>query len=129
MSKLKVKYELAKKVKVGETVICPSCNASFVKSNYQQVFCKTKGKTVCKDKYWNTVTPTKRNNTTRISPASKAFTESDRGKEILNRQRYGEDAPNVHGGSGKISGITSEGYRIMDGIAYDEWDCPVYNVD
>lgn len=47
----------------------------------------------------------------------------------LNQKRFGEDAPNVYGGSGMITGITSEGYRIMDGIAYDEWDDPVYNVD
>lgn len=46
----------------------------------------------------------------------------------LNQKFFGEDAPNVHGGSGRISGITSEGYRIMDGVAYDEWDEPVYNV-
>jgi hypothetical protein len=40
----------------------------------------------------------------------------------------GGNAPNVVGGSGIITGYTSEGYRIMDGIAYDEWDDPVYNV-
>ena len=43
---------------------------SLKKTNYQQAFCKTKSGTKCKDKYWNTVTPTKRNNKTRISPAS-----------------------------------------------------------
>jgi hypothetical protein len=49
-------------------------------------------------------------------------------KRNLNWKRFGEHAPNV-GGSGLITGITSEGYRIMDGIAYNEWDEPVYNVD
>ena len=39
------------------------------------------------------------------------------------------DAPNVIGGSGVVTGYTSEGYRIMDGIAYDEFDCEVYAVD
>jgi hypothetical protein len=45
-----------------------------------------------------------------------------------NFRRYGIDAPNIVGGSGVISGMTSEGYRIMDGTAYDEWDNPVYDV-
>lgn len=47
----------------------------------------------------------------------------------LNRKLFQQDAPNVYGGSGRITGITTEGYRIMDGIAYDEWDEPVYNYD
>jgi len=46
----------------------------------------------------------------------------------LNNKMFGEIAPSVFG-SGRISGITSEGYRIMDGVAYDEFDEPVYNVD
>ncbi len=45
-----------------------------------------------------------------------------------NWNRPQETAPNIIGGSGIISGYTSEGYRIMDGIAYDEFDDPVYNV-
>lgn len=45
-----------------------------------------------------------------------------------NYKRFGQDAPNVLGGSGIVSGMTSEGYRIMDGVAYDEWDDPVYDV-
>ena len=67
------RYLENKKAKVGDTCICPACGTEFVKEHYQQVFCKTKGGTKCKDKYWNTVTPTKRNNTTRISPASQAW--------------------------------------------------------
>ena len=104
--KLKVKYEAAKNAKVGDACMCPSCGTSFIKENYQQAFCKIKGGTVCKDYYWNNVTPTKRNNTTRISPANKAW---------LNN-------PN------RITGYTSEGYKIVGGIAYDEFDEPVYNV-
>lgn len=38
-------------------------------------------------------------------------------------------APNVVGGSGVVTGRTSEGYKIMDGIAYDEFDDPIYTVD
>ena len=68
--RIKDRYKLNKEAKVGETCICPSCNTTFIKSNYQQVFCKSKSGTKCKDKYWNTVTPEKRCNTTRISPAN-----------------------------------------------------------
>jgi hypothetical protein len=87
MKKIKQKYDLAKAAKVNEKCICPSCGNKFEKTNYQQAFCKTKGKTICKDKYWNTVTPEKRNNTTRISPASLSYSamqadirESNKGK-------------------------------------------------
>lgn len=71
--KIKERYELNKESKVGEDLICPSCGSKFTKGNYQQAFCKTKPKTQCKDKYWNTIDPNKRNNTTRISPASSAL--------------------------------------------------------
>lgn len=71
--RLRERYKLNKGAKVGEELVCPSCGAGFIKTNYQQAFCKTKGGTKCKDKYWNTVTPEKRCNTTRISPASAEF--------------------------------------------------------
>lgn len=125
MSKIKAKYELAKAAKVGDTCVCPSCGTSFVKTNYQQAFCKSKSGTKCKDKYWNTVIPEKRCNTTRISPASAAWLASN----DRNLYLYGVSAPSIVGGSGRVTGITSEGYRIMDGIAYDEFDDPVYTVD
>lgn len=70
MAKIKELYKNAKSAKVGSTCKCPTCGTEFVKSNYQQAFCKSKKGTKCKDKYWNTVIPEKRNNTTRISPAS-----------------------------------------------------------
>lgn len=111
--------------KIGETIACPSCGTQHVKKSYQSVFCKSKGGTVCKDNYWNNVDQNKRCNTTRISPASAAWMESSK----RNFSLFGVDAPNIVGGSGKITGITSEGYRIMDGIAYDKWDDPVYRVD
>jgi hypothetical protein len=50
-------------------------------------------------------------------------------KHRINMKRWGEPAPNVIGGSGLITGMTSEGYRVMDGVAYDEFDDPVYNID
>ena len=70
---MKVVYQSNKKCSVGAICQCPSCGTSFVKSNYQQAFCKSKGGSVCKDNYWNNVTPSKRNNKNRISPASAFF--------------------------------------------------------
>lgn len=109
MSKMKTKYDAAKAAAVGETVTCPSCGASFVKTRKDQAFCKTKPGTQCKDKYWNTVVPGKKCNTTRISPASAAYMERTKDERVT---RY-----------------TSEGYRIIGGVAYDEFDDPVYDVD
>lgn len=76
--KIRERYKLNKELVVGDKCICPSCGICFVKSNYQQAFCKTQKGTVCKDAYWNLVTPTKRNNTTRISPASARWMSSKR---------------------------------------------------
>ena len=106
-SKLISMYNTAKSKNVGESCICPSCNSIFIKTNYQQVFCKSKTGTKCKDYYWNNVTPEKRNNTTRISPASARYMSN----------------PN------RITGYTSEGYKIINGTAYDEFDEPVYDID
>lgn len=103
---LKALYLKAKEAKVRAEVKCPSCGTSFTKTHKQQAFCTSKGGTICKDNYWNNVTPSKRNNTTRISPASAAWMAANP------RPRY-----------------TSEGYRIIDGIAYDEFDDPMYVVD
>lgn len=59
--------------KIGSEITCPSCQTKFLKKSYNSVFCKTKGKTVCKDYYWNNVDEKKRNNTTRISPANQRY--------------------------------------------------------
>ena len=82
--KINERYSLNKSSKVGENLICPSCNSEFKKENYQQAFCKRLGKTRCKDKYWNTVDPSKRNNTTRISPANARWKE-------MNAERKNQD--------------------------------------
>ncbi len=71
--RMRDRYQLNKNASVGEKLICSSCGVVFVKTNYQQAFCKTKPRTQCKDRYWNTVTPSKRNNTTRISPANARY--------------------------------------------------------
>jgi hypothetical protein len=78
--KIRERYALNKETKVGAECTCPSCGTIFTKTNYQQAFCKSKPATRCKDKYWNTVDPKKRNNTTRISPASQRWLDS--------RERY-----------------------------------------
>lgn len=41
------------KKEIGSDCTCPSCFENFKKESYQQVFCKSKGGTVCKDKFWN----------------------------------------------------------------------------
>lgn len=86
-------YKKNKSAKVNEQCICPSCGSKFVKVNYQQAFCKNRKGTQCKDKYWNTVDPKKRNNTTRISPASKKFTDNRKNNNWYQEtyhDRYGE---------------------------------------
>lgn len=110
--KIKARYELNKSAKVGAKCICPSCGTSFIKQNYQQAFCKTKGGTICKDKYWNTVDPKKRNNTTRISPANAAWQATQMEERGSIKKRY-----------------TSEGYEIIHGVAYDKFGNPVYSLD
>ena len=73
---IRERYKINKNAKTGVGLICPSCGIGFIKTSYQQVFCKSKTGTKCKDKYWNTVIPTKRNNLTRISPASQAWMDA-----------------------------------------------------
>ena len=66
VSEMKKLYAIAKEKKVGAQFSCPACSSSLTKKSYQHKFCGTK----CKDRYWNNVDPRKRNNRTRISPAS-----------------------------------------------------------
>lgn len=91
--KLKARYELAKAANVGEQCICPSCKAPFIKDNYQQAFCKNNPGTQCKDYYWNNVTPNKRNNTTRISPANAAYMAKQRAERRYDRDIDDETHP------------------------------------
>jgi hypothetical protein len=78
-------YQKNKDAKVGTQCKCASCGTEFIKNNYQQAFCKTKNGTICKDKYWNTIDPKKRNNTTRISPASQRWLVSQQANRISKR--------------------------------------------
>ena len=82
--KIRERYALNKEAKVGAECTCPSCGTKFIKTNYQQAFCKSKPATQCKDKYWNTVDPKKRNNTSRISPASQRWMD----KQAEYREMY-----------------------------------------
>jgi hypothetical protein len=110
--KIQQRYTLNKSLKVGDNCICPSCGTEFVKGNYQQAFCKSKNGTICKDKYWNTVDPKKRCNTTRVSPAS---------------ARYMAQQIEIRGSVKRR--FTTEGYEIIHGIAYDEFGEAIYDVD
>jgi len=59
-------YQLNKIAPIGTTCECPSCGASFTKKKKDQCFCRTRIGTICKDKFWNTIDPDKRNNSARI---------------------------------------------------------------
>jgi len=52
-------YNLNKNAEVGCTIPCPVCGNLILKNCYQKVFCskKKKGKSNCKDKYWNLINP------------------------------------------------------------------------
>ena len=76
--KIKDQYNANKSASVGSSCTCPSCATVFNKIAPQQAFCKSKSGTKCKDKYWNAVTPSKRCFTTRISPASVKWLESQK---------------------------------------------------
>jgi len=101
--KLRDRYKLNKAAKVGDKLVCPSCGTEFEKTNYQQVFCKSKSGTKCKDKYWNTVTPEKRNNKTRISPANQAWRERNLHNEDNYRSVYNDFHP--------MEGLNDEDYK------------------
>lgn len=102
--KIHERYKLNKEAKVGQELVCPSCGTIFIKNNYQQVFCRTKPGTVCKDRYWNTVTPEKRNNTTRISPASAAWMENREYHEAM-------DYRGVYDGFHPFEGLNDDDYK------------------
>ena len=83
-------YIKAKAAKVGDTVKCPACGKEFQKKTYNQMFCSNNNRQRfgnCKDRYWNRVDPRKRNNTTRISPANRAYYEN----VILASQDFDDD--------------------------------------
>ena len=78
-------YTLNKVCKVGAECNCPGCGEKFIKKTYSQAFCRTKNNTQCKDKYWNQVDPNKRNNKTRISPASQIWLNKQEPKKTKSK--------------------------------------------
>lgn len=64
---------------------------------------------------------------------SKSTYDAERVKRNNVRRKYWNYSnvtpPTVIGGSGIVTGFTSEGYRIMGGIAYNEFDEKMYNVN
>ena len=54
-------------MKVGDKMNCPSCNIEFTKTHYQQKFCKSKvkGKSSCKDFFYNFASSTARSERTK----------------------------------------------------------------
>jgi hypothetical protein len=103
--KIRDRYKINKEAKTGTEIICPSCGHVFKKTSYQQVFCKTKTGTTCKDKYWNTVTPTKRNNVTRISPASQRYMAERQAERMYNTVH------GVYGGFHPFEGLNDDDYK------------------
>ena len=89
----RIQYKFNKEAKVGTECKCASCETKFVKTNYQQAFCKTKSGTICKDAYWNTIDPKKRNNTTRISPASQRWLDKQEERAYDRRFNDFDDDP------------------------------------
>lgn len=50
-------YKMCKHSEVGEEMRCPGCGKIITKKSYQHKFCNQQ----CKDHYWNTVDPRKKN--------------------------------------------------------------------
>lgn len=73
LKSLRSLYKKAKEAKTGSEIRCPSCLSMHTKKAYNTTFDSKQ----CKDNYWNNVTPTKRNNTTRISPANDAYMQEN----------------------------------------------------
>jgi len=46
-----------RQAKVGTRVICPTCGCRFTKRSYQHVFCRSKGRGNCKDRFHNLASP------------------------------------------------------------------------
>ena len=59
----KERYIVAQAAKVGTDIHCPVCNKLHIKTTYHKIFDKNGKKQKggnCKDKYWNTVDPKRR---------------------------------------------------------------------
>jgi len=54
-SQAKARYENNKKINIGDNINCASCNKSVKKKSYQSQFCSNKGRSNCKDYFWNRI--------------------------------------------------------------------------
>jgi len=99
---IRTTYKHNKQAEVGNICYCPSCGQQFKKEHYQQAFCKTRSGTKCKDWYWNNVTPHKRCNTTRISPANARWQQ---------HQEEVRDARSVYDDFHPFEGLNDEDYK------------------
>ena len=52
---MRLRYEANKKARVGAAIRCACCGNSMIKKSYQSQFCRNKGRSNCKDTYWNNV--------------------------------------------------------------------------
>jgi hypothetical protein len=53
LAEMERRYTVAKELKSGDSVECPTCQSIFTKKAFNQCFCKTS----CKDIYWNVMKP------------------------------------------------------------------------
>lgn len=69
-SNMQATYDANRAAKVGSKLSCPVCGVSFLKTTYHKVFCSNqkthRGKSSCKDQYWNVATPERKTRTARV---------------------------------------------------------------
>ena len=51
---MRKRYYFNKNSIIGTSCICPSCGTVFIKTHYNQIFCRSQSGTKCKDWFWNT---------------------------------------------------------------------------
>lgn len=54
---MRMVYAACKETNIGQTMTCPGCGKEIIKSSYHHTFCDQ----TCKDRYWNTIDPKKKN--------------------------------------------------------------------
>lgn len=62
--KMRARFLLASTANVGDSIVCPTCGKTHIKTTYNKVFCSNgrtnKGRANCKDRYHNTVSEERR---------------------------------------------------------------------
>lgn len=67
LNNMERRYYDNKRSEVGTTIRCACCGRRLLKKSYQTQFCSNKGKSNCKDKYWNNVSDERRERSHRFS--------------------------------------------------------------